>query len=74
MYSTHSYYGFLSSSLDGLIKELQNDDLLNKNEEFLNQWNLSQNKLVCPDEFFKRKGDHKLPVINLNKEDFFSTI
>ena len=59
-------------SLDGLIKNLNEDDSKILKKEFLDIYLIK--KLAYPYEYFNRIDDFKKPVDNLKKEDFFSKL
>ena len=58
-------------SLDGLVKNLNEDDFkILKNDK----WQYLNKKLAYPYENFKSIDDYKKPVDNLTKEEFFSKL
>ena len=65
-------YRFLQSSLDGLVKTVDELTLLEK--EFPSNWELLNKKLAYPYEYFKSLDDYNLPVTNLVKESYFSKL
>ena len=65
-------YRFLSSSLDKLVKNLDEDDFKILKKEFPDNWNILNKKLVYPYEYFNKIEDYQKPVDNLKKEDLFS--
>ena len=65
-------FRFLSFSLVGLFKKLDNDDFLILKKEFTDNWQYLNEKLANPSEYFNNIDDYKKPVDNLKKEDFFS--
>ena len=64
-------YRFLSSSLDQLVKNLDEDDFVILKKEFPGKWQYLNKKLAYPYEFFNSIDDYKKPVNNLKKENFF---
>ena len=67
-------YRFLSSGLDSLVKNLDEDDFKILKNEFLDKWQVLNKKLAYPYEYFNSIEDYKKPVHNLKKEDFFSKL
>ena len=65
-------YRFLSSSLDGLVKTVDELTLLKK--EFSDNWGLLSKKLAYPYEYFKSLDDYDLSVTILVREDYFSRL
>ena len=65
-------YRFLQSSLDGLVKTVDELSLLKR--EFPSNWELLNKKLAYPYEYFKSLEDYDLPITNLVKEDYFSRL
>ena len=65
-------YRFLSSSLDGLVKTV--DELTILKREFPDNWELLSKKLAYPYEYFKSLDDYQLSVKDLVKEDYFSRL
>ena len=55
-------YGVLSSSLDSLVKNLDNDHLIILKEEFPDKWQYLNKKLAYPFEYFQSIDDYKKPV------------
>ena len=66
--------GFLSSSLDSLVKTLVNDGFKILKEEFPDKWEYLNKKLAYPYEFFNGIDDDQKSVNNFTKEDFFSKL
>ena len=67
-------YRFLSSGLDSLVKNLDEDDFKIMKKEFPDKWQFLNRKLVYPYEYFNSIDDYQKPVDNLKKEDFFSKL
>ena len=67
-------YRFLSSDLDSLVKNLDEDDFKILKKEFPDKWRYLNKKLAYPYEYFNSIDDYKKPVHNLKKEDFFSKL
>ena len=67
-------YRFLSSSLDSLVKKLDNDDFIMLKKEFPDKWQYINKKLGYAYEYFNSIDDYKKPVYNLKKEGFFSNL
>ena len=67
-------YRFLSSSLDSLVTNLNEDDFKILKKEFPDKWQDFKKKLAYPYEYFNSIDDYKKPVHNLKKEDFFSKL
>ena len=67
-------YRFLSSSLDKLVKNLDENDFLILKKVFPEYWNILNKKLAYPYEYFNKIEDYQKPVANLKKEDFFSKL
>ena len=65
-------YRFLSSSLDGLVKTV--DELTILMREFPDNWELLSKKLAYPYEYFKSLDDYDLPISNLERDDYFSRL
>ena len=65
-------YKFLQSSLDGLVKTV--DELTILKREFPSNWELLNKKLQYPYEYFKSFDDYDLPITNLTQEDYFSRL
>ena len=64
-------YRFLSSSLDSLVKNLDNDDFIILKKEFPDKWQFLNKKLAYPYEYLNSIDDYQKPVDNLKKEHFF---
>ena len=67
-------YRFLSSGLDSLVKNLDEDDFKILKKEFPDKWQYLNKKLAYPYEYFNSIEDCQKPVNNLKKEDFFSKL
>ena len=67
-------YRFLSSSLDSLVKNLDEDDFKILKKEFPDKWLYLNKKLAYPYEYFNSIDDYKKPVHNLENKDFFSKL
>ena len=67
-------YRFLSSGLDMLVKNLDENDFKILKKEFPDKWQYLHKKLAYPYEYFNSIDDYKKPVHNLKKEDFFSRL
>ena len=67
-------YRFQSMILDGLVKNLNEDDFKILKKEFRDKWQYLNKKLAYPYEYFKSTNDYKKPVDKLKKEDFFSKL
>ena len=67
-------YRFLSSILDSLVKNLDNDDFVILKKEFLDNWQYLDKKLAYPYEYFNSNDDYNKTVYNLKKENFFSKL
>ena len=67
-------YRFLSSSLDSLVKNLDEDDFKILKKEFPDKWWYLNKKLAYPYEYFNSIDDYKKPVHNLENKDFFSKL
>ena len=67
-------YRFLSSGLDSLVKNLDEDDFKILKKEFPDKWQYLNKKLAYPYEYFNSIDDYKKSVHNLKKEDFFSKL
>ena len=67
-------YRFLSSGLDSLVKNLDEDDFKILKKEFPDKWLYLNKKLAYPYEYFNSINDYKKPVHYLKKEDFFSKL
>ena len=67
-------YRFLSSGLDMLVKNLDENDFKILKKEFPDKWLYLNKKLAYPYEYFNSIDDYQKPVDNLKKEDFFSKL
>ena len=67
-------YRFLSSGLDLLVKNLDENDFKILKKEFLDKWQYLNKKLAYPYEYFNSIDDYKKPVHNLENKDFFSKL
>ena len=67
-------YRFLSSGLDSLVKNLDNDDFIILKKEFPDKWQYLNKKLAYPYEYFNCIDDYQKPVNELKKEHFFSKL
>ena len=67
-------YRFLSSSLDKIVKNLDEDDFEILKKEFPGKWQLLNKKLAYPYEYFNSIEDYQKPVDNLKKDDFFTRL
>ena len=67
-------YRFLSSGLDSLVKNLDEDDFKILKKEFPDKWQYLNKKLDYPYEYFNSIDDYKKPVHILKKGDFFSKL
>ena len=67
-------YRFLSSGLDSLVKNLDEDDFKILKKEFPDKWQYLNQKLAYPYEYFNSIDDYKPPVHNLENKDFFSKL
>ena len=67
-------YRFLSSGLDSLVKNLDEDDFMILKKEFPDKWQYLNKKLAYPYEYFNSIDDYKKPVHNLENKDFFSKL
>ena len=67
-------YRFLSSGLDSLVKNLDEDDFKILKKEFPDKWRYLNKKLAYPYEYFNSIDDYKKPVHNLESKDFFSKL
>ena len=61
-------------SLNGLVKNLYEDDFKILKKEFPDKWQYLNKKLAHPYEYLNTIEDNQRPVNNLNKEDFFSKL
>ena len=62
---------FLSENLDKLVKNLDSDYFIILKKEFPDKWHYLNKKLAYPYECFNNFDDHKEPVNNLRKKEFF---
>ena len=67
-------YRFLSSGLDSLVKNLDEDDFKILKKEIPDKWQYLNKKLAYPYEYFNSIDDYKKLVHNLKKEVFFSKL
>ena len=67
-------YRFLSSGLDSLVRNLDEDDFKILKKEFPDKWQYLNKKLAYPYEYFNSIDDYKKPVHNLENKDFFSKL
>ena len=67
-------YRFLSSGLDSLVKNLDEDDFKILKKEFPDKWQYLNKKLAYPYEYFNGIDDYKKSVHNLENKDFFSKL
>ena len=67
-------YRILSSGLDSLVKNLDEDDFKILKEGFPDKWQYLNKKLAYPYEYFNGIDDYKKPVHNLENKDFFSKL
>ena len=67
-------YRFLQSGLDGLVRTLNENELVTLKNEFPYNWNLLSKKLAYPYEYFKSLKDYDLPIDLLTKENYFSRL
>ena len=67
-------YRFLSSGLDSLVKNLDENYFKILKKEFPDKWQYLNKKLTYPYEYFNSIDDYKKPVHNLEKGDFFSKL
>ena len=67
-------YRFLSSGLDSLVKNLDEDDFRILKKEFPDKWKYLNKKLAYPYEYFNSIDDYKKLVHNLENKDFFSKL
>ena len=67
-------YRFLSSGLDSLVKNLDEDDFKILKKEFPDKWQYLNKKLAYPYEYFNSIDDYKKPVHNLENKYFFSKL
>ena len=67
-------YRFLQSSLDSLVKSLQENDLVLLKKEFPEDIDLLNKKLAYPYEYFKSFEDYEVPFDSLDKKDYYSIL
>ena len=67
-------YRFLSSGLDSLVKNLDEDDFKIFKKEFPDKWQYLNKKLAYPYEYFNSIDDYKKSVHNMENKDFFSKL
>ena len=67
-------YRFLSSGLDSLVENLDEDDFKILKKEIPDKWRYLHKKLAYPYEYFSSIDDYKKPVNNLENKDFFSKL
>ena len=67
-------YRILSSGLDSLVKNLDEDEFKILKKEFPDKWIYLNKKLAYPYEYFNSIDDYKKPVHNLENKDFFSKL
>ena len=67
-------YRFLSSGLDSLVKNLDEDVFEILKKEFPDKWQYLNKKLAYPYEYFNSIDDYKKPVHNLENKGFFSKL
>ena len=67
-------YRFLSSGLDSLVKNLDEDDFKILKKEFPDNWQYLNKILAYPYEYFNSIDDYKKPIHNLENKDFFSKL
>ena len=67
-------YRFLSSSLDKLVQNLDENDFKMLKKEFPDKWQYLNKKLAYPYQYFNSIDEYQKPVDNLEKEDFFSKL
>ena len=67
-------YRFLSSGLDSLVKNVDENDFKILKKEFPDKWPYLNKKLAYPYEYFNSIDDYKKPVHNLENKDFFSKV
>ena len=59
-------------SLDGLVKNLNEDDFEILKVEFRDKWQHLVKKLAYPYDYFNSIDDYQKPDDNLEKENFFT--
>ena len=67
-------YRFLSSGLDSLVKNLDENDFRILKKEFPDKWKYLNKKLAYPYEYFNSIDDYKKPVDYLENKDFCSKL
>ena len=67
-------YRLLSSGLDSLVKNLDEDDFKILKKEFPDEWQYLNKKLAYPYEYFNSINDYKKSVHNLENKYFFSKL
>ena len=67
-------YRFLSSGLDSLVKNLDEDIFEILKKKFPDKWQYLNKKLAYPYEYFNSIDDYKKPFHNLENKDFFSKL
>ena len=67
-------YRFLQSSLDSLVKSLQENDLVLLKKEFLEDIDPLNKKLAYPDEYFKSFEDYEVSFDSLSRESYYSKL
>ena len=67
-------YRFLSSGLDSLVKNLDEDDFKILKKEFPDKWQYLNKKLAYTYEYSNSIDDYNKPVHNLENKDFFSKL
>ena len=67
-------YRFLTSSLDVLVKNLDENDFKILKKEFPDKWPYINKKLAYPYEYFNSIDDYKKSVHNLKNVNFFSKL
>ena len=65
---------FLSMSLDGLVRNSNEEDFEMLKKESLDKWQYSNKNLAYRYEHFNKIDDFKKPVDNLKKENFFTKL
>ena len=61
-------------SLEGLTKNLNEDDFKILKKEFPDKWQNLNKKLAYPYEYLNSIDEYQKPVDNLEKEDLFSKL
>ena len=67
-------YRILSSGLDSVVENLDEDDFKILKKDFPDKWQYLNKKLAYPYEYFNSIDDYKKPVHNLENKDFFSKL